>query len=46
MSERATRQDFRTWLTGQGLTYTAYSKLTIPVKAELYKKFQNRKKPA
>lgn len=39
-----TREKFRNWLSGQGMTYTKYTTLDIKAKAALYAKYQKKGK--
>ena len=36
-----TKTGFRDWLTAQGLTYTAYTKLAVEAKAKLYQQYRS-----
>jgi len=40
-----TRDHFRSWLAGQGYTYTAYTKLAIEAKDKLYRQYRSGRTP-
>jgi hypothetical protein len=37
-----TKEDFRNFLIGKGMTYTSYTKLSIEAKAKLYREYEGR----
>jgi hypothetical protein len=41
-----TKEQFRNWLTGRGMTYSRYTSLSIPDKAKLYAEYQAKGRKA